>query len=1127
MRIYLIILLVFIGFNSSAQLFYNRTNGLTTPNDPFLSASKALYIPRLADTSLMGGLDTLGAIIYVKTTASFYIRDTILTGVGHRWTKILKAGDIPTPATIYTKDSSIAGTRTINFLNTGALNLSNLLSTTISGARFGIQGATNHLLLLHTEINGHQQSLTLGNIAHEGTIWTSGGASGGNIVLDTNSKMLFPNLLGSGGVEAQDSLLTRNFATGQIRYMNFNRFASSQALIDTAAAIRAAFPTAGSSGVTNVGSGFRVLNSPGAQTLRTIFSSNTITWDSTSNTNGLTGKVDTTVISTKNFVTNTVPWPEEAPISIIYNKQNFDNLADFTPNTAAGTVSLALSGGFVNYTVTSIDWSNFTRLLYTRPTSLPNWTIEVIFKMNTAPGAGTVGFGLGTKKYISQNADVMCYINTTNSGSSGALNISRADGGGFSASGTSSTVSLNDVIRLRVTFVDSSITFSAKNLTTGAAEGSVTYTNTLISGTSPISTIANWGLIGHSSASCTWQIQSVKISSETKRNANLYVIGNSKIQGAFANSFAGRVGAQLNATYPTSVIYAAGGATINDYLNTLEELTYLNGVQYLLCIGSNSVRAGTSLATIQEQYTTLVNILKGGGASVKHIVIPEDSTAGGVGLTAFKNFVANTYPDDYIDIWTGMSTGNKLNSGYNSGDGVHINQAANDYIVSTIVASGEILISPTNRRAQYAVTDNNVKTFGDSIFTYPIQKRLNYIPHWDTDGGSVTGLLQDNGTTSGASVTPLTAITGAQFNVTGFLGINGASGGIIFADRGGSLTTARYAIYASSDRMTFHDPVTALDRMNIDNNGLVGIGTGGQDRKLDILDATNPQLRLTYTDNSAYTDFQTLSTGNLRITPSNGEILIGSSTDQGAFTLQNTGGLRQNGSVQFHAVPVGTTSMNILLQGNTDSTLYKIPASTFVTLVQLNDSLNNNTIIFDNPNLGDTLIVPIDDSTIRIKSLIVNNGLTPAITDSTITIQLGGTLLKNTSISGIEVYDFAFNNVDTFTVLSLGKIRLDGKVEMTNTLDESITESSSSSLNLTTSINYIFTGTTGTFSLPTVDAGIKGRRYKIKNRGSGNLTIDVVGSGTTIYDTAAVASVIIAAGASAEFVLDTTFWNKE
>lgn len=58
------------------------------------------------------------------------------------------------------------------------------------------------------------------------------------------------------------------------------------------------------------------------------------------------------------------------------------------------------------------------------------------------------------------------------------------------------------------------------------------------------------------------------------------------------------------------------------------------------------------------------------------------------------------------------------------------------------------------------------------------------------------------------------------------------------------------------------------ERIRIDANGNVGIGTNSPRRKIDILDASNPQLRLTYTDNSVYTDFQTNSSGNLYISPS-------------------------------------------------------------------------------------------------------------------------------------------------------------------------------------------------------------------------------------------------------------------
>ncbi|OGY50106.1 MAG: hypothetical protein A3J59_04800 [Candidatus Buchananbacteria bacterium RIFCSPHIGHO2_02_FULL_56_16] len=53
------------------------------------------------------------------------------------------------------------------------------------------------------------------------------------------------------------------------------------------------------------------------------------------------------------------------------------------------------------------------------------------------------------------------------------------------------------------------------------------------------------------------------------------------------------------------------------------------------------------------------------------------------------------------------------------------------------------------------------------------------------------------------------------------------------------------------------------------SNGPVGIGTANPGRKLDVLDASNPQLRLTRVDGSTYVDLQTDVNGILNVTGSN------------------------------------------------------------------------------------------------------------------------------------------------------------------------------------------------------------------------------------------------------------------
>lgn len=69
---------------------------------------------------------------------------------------------------------------------------------------------------------------------------------------------------------------------------------------------------------------------------------------------------------------------------------------------------------------------------------------------------------------------------------------------------------------------------------------------------------------------------------------------------------------------------------------------------------------------------------------------------------------------------------------------------------------------------------------------------------------------------------------------------------------------------------------SAADVMWFLTGGNIGINTSGPDRKLDILDASNPQLRLTQADGTVFADLQSLSTGEFRLM-----------TSGNLFTMQN------------------------------------------------------------------------------------------------------------------------------------------------------------------------------------------------------------------------------------------------
>lgn len=73
---------------------------------------------------------------------------------------------------------------------------------------------------------------------------------------------------------------------------------------------------------------------------------------------------------------------------------------------------------------------------------------------------------------------------------------------------------------------------------------------------------------------------------------------------------------------------------------------------------------------------------------------------------------------------------------------------------------------------------------------------------------------------------------------------------------------------------------------------------------------------------------------------------------------------------------------------------------------------------------------------------------------------------------------------------------------------------------------YSFSGTTATWTLPTLAAS-NGFTYFIKNRGSGNLTINTNAGGNDIYDTATVNTITVSAGASVILHNDGTYFNTQ
>jgi hypothetical protein len=128
-----------------------------------------------------------------------------------------------------------------------------------------------------------------------------------------------------------------------------------------------------------------------------------------------------------------------------------------------------------------------------------------------------------------------------------------------------------------------------------------------------------------------------------------------------------------------------------------------------------------------------------------------------------------------------------------------------------------------------------------------------------------------------------------DFRVDGSLGdaIIGANGNVLEFTRAGENSLRATNAVAALGFFTGSGPTRA---MFIDSAQKIGINTAGPDRRLDVLDASGPQLRLTYADGTVYTDVTTDSSGDLTINATGGNVILaaGDVLNQGTARGFNT-----------------------------------------------------------------------------------------------------------------------------------------------------------------------------------------------------------------------------------------------
>lgn len=208
------LLFFFLSLTVFSQSPFNRSGPSVTAIDARVRTSLTFGIPIVADTSLAGGLDSLGSLCYSKTQRSFYIRDSSLPG-GHKWTKVILSGQ---EANLATASLNATGNYDQNWRgfqleidSIGDLGVASKIALTAPYSRWSGLGAASTAFLLSSSVVDNtgptakkSSSVLMGeDQGREGIVLTSSDSTGRQVKIIITTE-------DTARVEINELLLVRN-----------------------------------------------------------------------------------------------------------------------------------------------------------------------------------------------------------------------------------------------------------------------------------------------------------------------------------------------------------------------------------------------------------------------------------------------------------------------------------------------------------------------------------------------------------------------------------------------------------------------------------------------------------------------------------------------------------------------------------------------------------------------------------------------------------------------------------------------------------------------------------------------------------------------------------------------------
>jgi hypothetical protein len=502
-------------------------------------------------------------------------------------------------------------------------------------------------------------------------------------------------------------------------------------------------------------------------------------------------------------------------IGTIYQAASWANLDTFSSNFTGYEIDADSNIEFTSGSSTSAD--SVLSLDYF--TLLDRWDMTGRFIVNEKSST-SLGFGLGmfgTAGY--KNSVYVTFNMTDHATSSGKLYV-RTTGSTTLRDSSTTGLSFNvgDTLTMRVYFNydNVKVTGIITNLRTGAGV-SVDYSarEAEVIGQNNSALAYSTGKYSVFSRSGGFTLDSLYISSNTIKNPDMAIIGDSKAWGALVDDIRNCWPKVIMRYYPNTVVLAGSGDFIEDALTRANQLRDLvQPKQALISIGYNNFFSGQNVDTINALYGRLVDTLENAGIRVIKILPQYDNND----QSTLRSYILANYDEaDIIDVYPQTAAcGNPCLDAFQ----IHPNDSGSAVIAAGILSSGKIKGATDNYHYYLYGEIKDLQDF--PITTFNSTLTLNSVSGGTEDSALALNASNQVIKVPMASTTP----TLAQVTTAGATTTNSVTVGTLTVDNPSDDDYSALSFSGGAPRLQLFNSGIALGNLTMNSSGLFAFDRG-------------------------------------------------------------------------------------------------------------------------------------------------------------------------------------------------------------------------------------------------------------------------------------------------------------